>query len=415
MQYAPEVILALIVVPNLWATFQVSRSRLSQSRKTIFIVGTWLVPIVGAHTALREARQADLSLAPPAPIPGPRARQEHAPASVESPGLEPFEVGDHLLEGNGPPILNFDALDEWAAGAATPEAVARARADGRRVWLLHFRNWLGGPAELLDVQGSWVLSPYSRGVASAAGRYMADSRRRIVELLDGVARFPDERGVMIVFNADREYYQYIANYYPEEGEFAFSSGMFINAGCPHFVTLRGDLNDLEPVIAHEMTHFGLSHLGLPLWVDEGLAVNTEHRISSSRRHHATALELLDQHHAFWNDQTIQEFWTGKSFHRTDEGNGLSYDLARAMVELIGRDWTAFQRFAASAQREDGGAAAARAAFSLELGELAAVAVNMPRDAKAPRHWNPRPEAWDGVAVKAALRRPRPAPCAPSGR
>jgi hypothetical protein len=70
--------------------------------------------------------------------------------------------------------------------------------------------------------------------------------------------------------------------------------------------------------------------------------------------------------------------------------------ARAMVELIGRDWNAFAKFATEARREDGGAAAACAALSLELGELAAAAVNMQPTAA----WNPRPEAWKHVSHKA---------------
>jgi hypothetical protein len=125
-------------------------------------------------------------------------------------------------------------------------------------------------------------------------------------------------------------------------------------------------------------------------------VNTEQRISSARRHPAAALELLTQHHEFWNADTIQEFWTGESFHRSDQGNGLSYDLARAMVELIGRDWHAFVKFARDAAREDGGAAAARRVLSLELGELAAAAVNMRPTAQ----WNPRPDAWQRLSLKA---------------
>ena len=389
-------LVVLIVLPNVWATWRVARSGLPVHRKTIFILGAWIVPLVGANWALQAIRDGERLLDPPAAIPLPRARSEPAPVAVELPGMAPFELHDHLLDGNGAPILDFAALDAWAATAGTPEAVRAARADGHRAWLLNFRDWLGNDCQLVEAHGCWVLSPYSAGTASAAGRYMSESRKRISQLLDGVARFPEERPVLIVFSGQDDYYNYVANYYPDEGEFSFSGGMFINAGFPHFVTVRGDLDELEPVIAHEMTHFALAHLSLPLWLDEGLAVNTEYRISSARRHPAAALELLRQHHEFWTADTIQEFWTGDSFHRTDEGNALSYDLARAMVELIGRDWNAFAKFATEARREDGGAAAARAALSLELGELAAAAVNMQPTAA----WNPRPEAWKHVSHKA---------------
>ncbi len=329
--------------------------------------------------------------------PGPSATREAAPASIELAGAEPFEVAAHFFETTGAPILDFEALDQWADKAQSPEGARQARQRGRRAWLLHLRDWLGPHAELVETPDAWVVSGYSPGQARAVGDFVSTSRKRINQLLEGLARFPDEDwSTLIAFDNGEDYYRYVANYYPEEGEFAFSSGMFINAGSPHFVAVLNELWILEPVIAHELTHFALAHLSLPLWLDEGLAVNTEHRISTSQQHHTRTVELLGQHRDFWNDTTIQEFWTGKSFHRTDEGNALSYDLARAMVDLVGRDWSAFLRFATTASREDGGAAAARDALGLDLGELAAAAINAKR--KGP--WTPRPDAWERVSVKA---------------
>jgi hypothetical protein len=388
-------LLVLIVVPTVWATWRVSGSTLPLHRKTVLIIGAWIVPLVGAHIALRELQPAQSAPAAPDPATPAKTRHVPPPTTVVLPGQEPFSIQDHLFEGTGPPILDFQALDDWAGQAATPELAGAARQAGHHAWLLHFREWLGDGAHLTDAHGCWVLSDYAQGVASAAARFMAASRGRILELLDGVAKFPDERGTLITLD-DEVYYHYVANYYPEEGEFAFSSGMFINAGCQHFVALRCDLSQLEPVIAHEMTHFGLAHLSLPLWLDEGLAVNTEHQISSSYRHPATAVEMIPEHHAFWTEQTIQEFWSGSSFHRADEGQKLSYDLARAIVELIGRDWAKFTRFATSARRDDGGAAAAVAELQLELGDLAAAAIN----ARPKGSWAPKPDSWEGVAVKA---------------
>jgi hypothetical protein len=48
-------------------------------------------------------------------------------------------------------------------------------------------------------------------------------------------------------------------------------------GLQHFITTKADLRSIEPVIAHEMTHACVQHLPLPLWLNEGLAVNTEQR------------------------------------------------------------------------------------------------------------------------------------------
>jgi hypothetical protein len=343
---------------------------------------------------------------PPAPPANPSESREPAPERLESPDAGSLEIQGILMESNGAPIVDFDRLDELAA-SLPPDRAGSIRDQGRRAWLLHLRDFLGPEARLTETDGVRVLSSWPHGVACAAARFMSVTRKRIGTLLDCLAKFPDDQPItLITFDTEDAYYHYVANYYPEEGEFAFSSGMFIDAGCPHFVALREDLAQLEPVIAHEMTHHALAHLQLPLWLDEGITVNSEQRLAIQYRHPGAALELLGKHHEFWNEQTIQEFWSGRSFHRPDEGNALSYDLARAIVGLVGRDWPSFREFASRAQRADGGAAAARAALSLDLGELAAAAINMPRSTRSPPvRWSPAPHAWHGVAVKAAIRQP----------
>jgi len=282
---------------------------------------------------------------------------------------------------------------------------------GRRAWLLHVRDALGGGAHLTETAEAWVVSAYPDRTARAAAAYITATRQRIARLLEGLASFREhERSILIVFDNEEDYYQYVANYYRDDGEFAFSGGMFINAGCPHFVMVLADLSAIEPVIAHEMTHSALAHLGIPLWLDEGIAVNSEQQLAISYRSAQQTLELLEKHRVFWTADTIQEFWSGDSFHRTDDGNALSYDLARAMVALAGRQWDAFRRFVNAAQRSDSGAAAAHQELGLELGALAASAIGLrPRE-----DWTPRPGAWEHVSTK-AIRPPRPGPCAPCDR
>jgi hypothetical protein len=393
-------VVGLLLAANVWASVKIARSNLGHGQKTLFNVGVWLIPFAGAALGLMANPASEAPNPPSAPV---RARSDRpaAPLQVVAADLEPFDLPAHFFDSTGAPILDFEALDDWAGQAANEREAEAARQAGRRAWLLHFRDWLGPHAELLETDDAWVLSGYSPGLARAAGNYVAESRRRISKVLDGLAKFPErERSTLIALDHEDAYYHYVANYYPEEGEFAFSSGMFINAGCPHFVAVLNDLAQLEPVIAHEMTHFGLAHLSLPLWLDEGLAVNTEHRVSVSYRHHQATLETLAQHREFWNANTIQEFWSGKSFQRSDEGNALSYDLARAMVDLIGRDWASFVRFARGAKREDGGAGSSREVLKLKLGELAAAAINT----KPQGSW--APAGWHGVAIKARANRAR---------
>jgi hypothetical protein len=67
---------------------------------------------------------------------------------------------------------------------------------------------------------------------------------------------PWGKDLLIMFDDAESYCRYISYYYPDIGEFAFSGGMYINAECSHYVTVRGDLRSIEAVIAHEMERGG---------------------------------------------------------------------------------------------------------------------------------------------------------------
>ena len=82
-----------------------------------------------------------------------------------------------------------------------------------------------------------------------------------------------------------------------------------------------------------MTHLALAHLSLPKWLDEGIAVNLERRLTGLRDSLYTPKELHEKHLEFWNEQSIQEFWSGTSFQRTDAGNLLSYEQCHAGLML----------------------------------------------------------------------------------
>jgi hypothetical protein len=390
------VLLCIHVLLALWATIRTARSDLSGHRRTVAYIASWVMPVIGPIDMLVKVSRHERGVEPATsarPMPVPIG--DPAPEYIELPGREPFAVTRNTFNGHEFPILDWEALDKWA-GDGPPEVKHEGIARGRRAWLAHFRDTLAG-THLLETRDAWVLSSYEPGLAKAVAAYVSTTRGRILRLLEGIARFaPEEKSIFVALDSQEQYYQYVANYYPEDGEFSFSGGMYINFGCPHFVTVKDELWRLEPVIAHEMTHSAVAHLRLPLWLDEGIAVTTEHHISEgNRRHHRDQVELIGKHLEFWNAERMQEFWSGESFQRTDEGNSLSYDLATQIVGLAGRQWDVFVKFATGAQREDGGAAAARTALNLDLGRLAAMALNV-----APQPgWSPDPGAWKNAPRK----------------
>ena len=361
------IVFAVLLALNILATRRLLKLGDGFPMHRMYIAMVWVVPFAGAFMAwMHTAPHLRQLQSPSAWVPA--ASREPAPEEVMAAGVEPFPLRERLGAANGFVMLDWTAAAAWLRTIADPAARAAARVDLHRAWLEHLRDAIGETFWLHESEEVLILSSLEPAVVGAMGRYVTSTRKRIAGTLGGLVQFPHGvKSVVLVMDDQEAYYHYISMCYPDEGEFALSSGVFINIGCPHFVVRRDDLSAVEPVIAHELTHSALTHLKLPRWVDEGLAVNTEHRIAGAHRGLHTPRQLHAQHLAFWNDESIQQFWSGASFFRTDEGNMLSYDLARIMVAQMGRAWPPFERFAMNAARADAGDASARAHMALDLG------------------------------------------------
>jgi hypothetical protein len=252
---------------------------------------------------------------------------------------------------------------------------------------------LGAGYALRESGGTLLLCSLDERTAKAALEFVNRTERRVLRVLDGIARTGGwGHDIVVLFDDQETYYRYVSHHYPDAGEFAFSGGMFISAGCAHFVTVKDELHALEPVIAHETTHALLSHLPIPAWLNEGLAVNTEHRLCPAAhdpRSRPSAIQMHVRHKAFWGPAEMQQFWSGQSFLRSDQGNELSYDLARILVEQFAADWEPFVRFACSAHLNDAGAKAAEQELGIRLGDAVVAILEWP----VAQGMAPQPQAW----------------------
>lgn len=318
-------------------------------------------------------------------------QDEPAPLEILIEGLAPFPVSEHIKWHNSLPILNWEAAQAWVDTAETDALQNEAWTACERAWLLHLRDALGADYYLAETDKAALLSSLEADMSRATLDYMGRTLQRVVKVLDGIAHVPEwGKDILIVFDDYEHYYNYASYFYPEEGgEFAISGGMHISDGCSHFITVKSDMRTVEPVIAHEMTHGCLSHLPIPLWLNEGLAVNTEHRIAGKGTSLYTPHEMQKKHLSFWGEAEIQEFWSGKSFYRPDDGNLLSYDLARIMVEQMAKDWESFKPFVLNANWNDGGASAAAEYLDIHLGEAVCALLEKPESCR----WMPAPEKW----------------------
>jgi hypothetical protein len=112
----------------------------------------------------------------------------------------------------------------------------------------------------------------------------------------------------------------------------------------------------------------VAHLRLPLWLNEGLAMLFQRTVAMAP-HPLVDYELKERHLAFWNQETIQEFWSGISFRKPGDSNELSYSLAEITLTLLLEqpgDWGTFFK---QAQWDDAGQTAALDFLGIDLGDV----------------------------------------------
>jgi hypothetical protein len=193
---------------------------------------------------------------------------------------------------------------------------------------------------------------------------------RIRDYLGELAwRWTNGKHVMLFFDDLDHYYRYISYFYPEEGQFAASGGIFLSRGYCH--SAYPPQRDYTAPLVHELTHLSLVGLRVPTWLNEGLAVTTEFAVSGIKAIPLTR-EEFEKHREYWNKISIQNFWSGKSFSQPDQGSELSYSLAEVLVGNISEEHPqTFHAFVQSAKLGDGGEAAAREYLEISLGDVAA--------------------------------------------
>ena len=290
---------------------------------------------------------------------------------------------------------------DWKAAEAWLETLpgtrrAHAWVQLERAWLDWLRGPLGLHYRLYESEVALLLTTQPERLAQVKLAYLGSTLKRIERVLEDIAdHAPGGKEILIAFADEDDYYRYVSGFYPEDGTFGMSAGMHLGGGCGHFVTHGLELDKLEPTIVHEMTHSCVSHLRLPLWVDEGLAQAIERQFAPVARDPFAQVERLRKQGTLWSDGRIQEFWSGHAFHRPDDRQEMAYELALAMTETLAQDWPRYKAFVKQADRDDAGDAASRTHFGLALGEFARLFLEQPEGGR----WEPAPPEWEAFDVE----------------
>lgn len=279
---------------------------------------------------------------------------------------------------------------DWKAALAWHDALpdtvrAAAWLALQRGWLQWLRGALGLHYRLYESETALMLTTQAERLARVQLDYLDVTQRRIRRALEELADHGMAgKEILIAFPDSEEYYRYLSAFHADDDLFAMSAGAHLNEGCSHFAIHGGALEQLEPTIVHEMTHSRVTRLSLPLWLDEGIAQSIEERFAPVYKDPAITWERSQRQTTFWTPDSIQEFWNGAAFQQLDKRQEMAYDLAYSLVKAMAQDWPRFKRFVLTASNADGGSAAARDCFGVDLGEYVRLALQQSNG-----DWSPR--------------------------
>jgi hypothetical protein len=263
--------------------------------------------------------------------------------------------------------------------------------EAAQCWMNRMRQNLGGKYQVYETVNFMILSEAPLHVIKDACRSFEDALKQILASLNEVTSDVGYgKHVVMMFASLNDYYKYIAYFYPK-GDWPMSGGICLSGdGYTHYAFPTIDYSSYRTVLVHEMTHACLGHLPIPTWMNEALAMRMEQVICSSDIFQIDQ-EIYDKHTAHWNHETIQQFWTGDSWHIPGDSFSLSYNLAQVLWRKIETDLnaprSAILQFIVDAHYEDGGEAAFQNTFGLSLGDLVT-------DFLGEGTWAPEPAKWN---------------------
>lgn len=261
--------------------------------------------------------------------------------------------------------------------------------DIAKQWLEHLRAHLGATYRIHESKNFAILCAAPDHIANDAKESAEASLSLILHHLDGVASdLGDGKHVVLMFADSSDYFQYVSHFY-SEGDVPMSGGLCIQSGYIHYAFPTYDHSGYRTVLAHELTHACVSHLPIPAWLNEALAMRMETAVTGDSIFYLDR-EMFERHLNYWNEHTIQQFWSGEAWQIPGDSFELSYNLAEILWRKIEVDLNASKAqvtsFINAATYDDGGEASFQTTFGLSLEELAA-------DFLGDGPWAPKPELF----------------------
>lgn len=265
---------------------------------------------------------------------------------------------------------NWDAIEDHIENKYSESERGSIWSDCVSGWLDATAKTFGEDFHFFESKNFVLLTALPDEEADDLLEFLEQALKKIEKILHEVAPNEDpNRHIVFLTNTEAQYYDYVGYFMPD-GSSGASVGMFLDENPDHFVFYHDGAWDLRATAVHELAHALLDELPLPSWVNEGVTQHIEFSFVGDP-YKGMSQDALQEHRDFWNEITIAEFFSGKSFYRPDIGQRLSYHLAYFLITVLARETKIFREFVQKAHYDDGGEAALKDCYGRSLDELVA--------------------------------------------
>lgn len=240
-----------------------------------------------------------------------------------------------LVAGKSYPFVDWDKVIDWVEKTTETELRNHAYDQFARDWLNRLARAFAGNSTVAESTNFLLLTPKRNADAQKCLVQLEAYRSQIMQALKGLDFECQQSRAPVVITPDADsFVRYLSDYY-ENGEFMTPGGVCLRRGCIHFVLPDDNLTASAPILAHELTHYCLTGISWPLWLEEGVVQSVENLVTRQLPY-ILDREMVGRHQNYWNREKIRDFWVGRSFSFPDEGSELSYHLSRFLLEAAGQ-------------------------------------------------------------------------------
>ncbi|HEV3409732.1 MAG TPA: hypothetical protein VG095_05535 [Chthoniobacterales bacterium] len=289
--------------------------------------------------------------------------------------MDAISIPDHLWvrKDSGFVAPDWDGIAREVQARIGEAERGAAWSEVARQWLQRIRGRLGSPYSLRESANFFLLAVADERKAAEVLSFLEECLRGIRSALFFAADEPLIGKIPVLVFADIDlFYVYLSDYVEEEGEYGGVGGVYLNRGYGHFAVQSLDFSGYIDVLSHELCHAILAPRELPLWLDEAITGTVEHDITG-RNPYVLDREIVQRHRSYWTRERLRKFWSGESFWLPDEGQELSYHLARFVLNGLWRGGVTpaadMKEFVRRAKRDDAGFAAAQEVFDVDLEDV----------------------------------------------